>query len=530
MNKKLLINGLVLLLIALYLVPIWRFRFFPSSDGPCHIYNAQVLKHLRHPDDPFHDYFGPNFRPFPNWTASFLMWAFQHLVSPLLAEKLLLTVYVLLFVLSVQYLLKATAHRTKIFWLLSFLYLFNFLLLMGYYSFSLGVPLLLFTLGFLWKSRESLSWKRAAILGLLLVVLYFSHPVPFLIAIVALVLFAALFYRRRGRDIRKILVGCSPSVALGFYYVWAYRLASAQKIPIRIQNLSESFMALVNMHFLVTVDAQWQPILAKVAALLVFVLVMHTLVKKMTIRDKVLSYSFDQKDYFLLLSLVTFILSIVFPDVVAGHGSAIFLRTIFIGSLLTLPWLSDDLGKVMKRLAAGGATVLVVANVLLIYLSFSMLNKDLSDFISCRAHVGRFNTLIPLIFQRSAPSCNIPVFIHATNYYCLNNFNINLANYEADKDYFPVRFIEGLERPDVYDVFDRPNTLDFPALARYVKYIVAFGMNVEVMTECQKCFGVICQKGKTRLLRSRFWSSQETSAAEKDSGLNPPGRGPAARG
>jgi hypothetical protein len=224
----------------------------------------------------------------------------------------------------------------------------------------------------------------------------------------------------------------------------------------------------------------------------------------MTLRNRGLGYALDQKDYFFLVCLVTFILSIALPDAVAGHGSDIFLRTIFITSLLVLPWLSEDLGRVMKGLVAGIVTCLVLVNFLAIYRSFSIINKDLGDFMSCRAQVGHSNTLIPLVFQRYEPSSKIPVFVHAVNYYCLNNFNIDLANYEADKDYFPVRFVEGLERPDVYRIFDSPNTLDFPSLARYVKYIVAFGTNEEVMNKVKECYFVACQKGKTRLLRSRF--------------------------
>jgi hypothetical protein len=515
MQKAWFTTVLILVLIALYLVPIWRFRFFPSSDGPSHIYNAQILRHLRHADEPFHDYFVPNFRPFPNWTAAFLMWLLQFVAAPLLAEKLLLTIYIVLFVLGLHYLLKVTAHRTPLLLVVGSLYFFNYLLLMGYYSYSLGVPLLLFTIGFFWKHRDALAWKHVGLLSLLLLLLYFSHPVPYLMALVALALFSVLLYRRRGRDILRIFVGCVPSVALGFYYFLAYRIVSAEKIPLQFRSLAEVVTHLVKMTFLVTMDLQRQPLLASLSGLFILGLFIMTFAKKMRIRMNVLSYAADRKDYLLLLCLVGVLISLIIPDAVAGHGSDIFTRTIFITSLLVLPWLSDDWSKLTTAVVSVCAVGLVAVNLVVLDRSFAVANKDLSDFVSCRPQAGHANTLIPLVFRRSEPSSRIPVFVHASDYYCLNNFNINLANYEADKDYFPLRFREGVERPDPYRVFDVPASLDFDRLAGYVKFIVAYGTNDEVMAKCQASYLTACQKGRTRVLRSRTWSGQEARPPQK---------------
>lgn len=508
MKNKFIINTAIIILVALYLVPIWRFKFFPSSDGPSHIYNTQVLKGCANSRSPYHEYFRLNLRPYPNWTSSLFMLASQSVVSPLLAEKFLLTFYIVFFVFAVQYLLKAAGNRTKLFLLFSFLYLYNFLLLMGFYNFSLGVPLLLFAIGFFWKNKESFNWKRGGFLSFLLVVLYFSHPVPFLVVIIILILLSLLYYRKRWKETSKALICLVPSLALCFNYFYTFRIFTRQKAPGNFQNLSEAIVDMITLKFLISVDTLRQPILATTCGILIMLLVIFTIKKKITIRNNTLSYEFNQKDYFFLIFLIIFILSIVTPDAIAGHGSYIFQRVLLITSLLVLPWLSEELGRIMKSLVAGILICLVLMNLFIIYHSFLIINNDLAEFTSSKPHVGHHNTLIPLIFRRNARSSINQVFVHAASYYCLNNFNINLANYEADKDYFPIMFHKELERPDVYKVFDDRNSLDFSSLAKYVKYIVAYGMNKEIMDKVKKHYFIVSHKGNTRIFKSKFFKSE----------------------
>ena len=485
-------------------MPIWRFKFFPSSDGPSHIYNTQVLKYSANPRSLYHEYFDLNLGPYPNWTSSLIMLAFQYMVPPLLAEKLLLTFYIVFFVFAFQYLLDASGNCTKLFLLFSYLYLYNFLLLMGFYSYSLGVPLLLLTVGFFWKNKESLNWKRAGFLCFLGLALYLSHPVPYMVAIFVIVLSSLLYFKNRWNEISKVLICLVPSFALCFYYLYAFRIFTRQKAPSHFQKLSEVVTDMISQKFLISVDTQKQPILAAACGILIMLLAAITIKKKITIRNNTFSYEFNQKDYFFLIFLMAFVLSIVTPDAIAGHGSYIFQRILLIASLLIIPWLSDELGRILKSFVAVFLICLVLMNFSIIYHSFFIINNELDEFTRCKPKVGHHNTLIPLIFKRNTQSSINLAFLHAASYYCLDNFNINLANYEADKNYFPVRFRQEVERPDVYHVFDDRASLDFSSLARYVKYIVVYGGNKNVMEKVKKHYFTVCHNGKTRIFQSKL--------------------------
>jgi hypothetical protein len=66
-------NLFFVLLIFLHLIPIWAVHYFPSIDGPSHIYHASVLREYNLPErSAFREYYSLNINPVPNW--------FSHLV------------------------------------------------------------------------------------------------------------------------------------------------------------------------------------------------------------------------------------------------------------------------------------------------------------------------------------------------------------------------------------------------------------------------------------------------------------------
>ena len=90
-------------LICLHLLPIWLFPFFPTQDGISHVYNAHVLCEYRNPAYHFQDFYDINWSFFPNWLSHFGLAILMRLFSPLLAEKLFLSSYVIFFPTAISY-------------------------------------------------------------------------------------------------------------------------------------------------------------------------------------------------------------------------------------------------------------------------------------------------------------------------------------------------------------------------------------------------------------------------------------------
>jgi len=127
----------------------------------------------------------------------------------------------------------------------------------------------------------------------------------------------------------------------------------------------------------------------------------------------------------------------------------------------------------------------------------------------------RGSTYIPLIMERCKPSSVIPYLLHAADYYGLNNGNVDLADYEANRDYFPLRFRKGVERPDVGLVIDEPELLDYARLSRYVRFILVCGRNPKVMDQVRTHYSLVWKNAKVRLFQSLDIKAIRTSRSRR---------------
>src|SRR5215210_4831221 len=83
------------LVIATQLFSIWSVTYFPSQDGPAHVANAKILlDYHRAGHDLLRQYYTINTNPEPNLAGHVLMAAMMLIVPPLVAEKLLVSLYI----------------------------------------------------------------------------------------------------------------------------------------------------------------------------------------------------------------------------------------------------------------------------------------------------------------------------------------------------------------------------------------------------------------------------------------------------
>jgi len=107
------------------------------------------------------EYYKLNLTLFPNWFSHAFMMLLMYIFPPLVAEKILLSVIIALFPLSFFYFLDAVHKGKNLYGFLGFLFSYNYLLHMGFYSFSASVPMCFFALGYFMKHKENLesAWQ-----------------------------------------------------------------------------------------------------------------------------------------------------------------------------------------------------------------------------------------------------------------------------------------------------------------------------------------------------------------------------------
>jgi hypothetical protein len=186
---------LVIALLVVHLLPIWILKYFPTQDGPSHIYNAYVLKEYhKHENYKIRELFKLNLVIFPNWISHAFMALLMYVFPPIVSEKILVSLCIALLPLSLFYFLNAVDRGKLLFGLFGFIYAYNLLLHMGFYSFALSMPMFFFTLGYWWKHKDEMRPANMAILYVLLLMTYLTHYQSYLQLVLSLSFFAFFSY------------------------------------------------------------------------------------------------------------------------------------------------------------------------------------------------------------------------------------------------------------------------------------------------------------------------------------------------
>src|SRR5260370_37963400 len=88
---------LYMLLAVIAVVPIWSAHYFPTVDGPSHLYNSWLLQQLLNGNHLVTQWYAIDWRPNPNWTGHIVLALLVSILPPPIAAKILATGLVLLF-------------------------------------------------------------------------------------------------------------------------------------------------------------------------------------------------------------------------------------------------------------------------------------------------------------------------------------------------------------------------------------------------------------------------------------------------
>jgi hypothetical protein len=170
--------------------PIWAVDYFINQDGSGHVYSASLMTGLLKGSSAVSEIYTFNSISFPNssghWILVFLLFFF----SPFTVTKIIVTFTYLGLVAAVGWLRFGTVGREGVATalLIGAAIGFNWLWLMGFYNFTIGVIGFTFTLALYFRWREDMNLPRALMLAALLVLVYFSHIIGFGILAVSICL------------------------------------------------------------------------------------------------------------------------------------------------------------------------------------------------------------------------------------------------------------------------------------------------------------------------------------------------------
>jgi hypothetical protein len=442
---------LFLALILVHLIPIWAFKYFPSQDGPAHINNANIIREY-HSRMVFSEYYILNKAPIPNWFGHLVMAGLMVLMPPLVAEKLLLSGYVILLPISMRYALRTIRPDAGFLVVLAFPFIYNFLLHMGFYNFSYSLVMFFFVVGYWLKHSEGFTRGDLMMLTILSLVLYLCHIVSLVTAYMAIGLLTMWWMgcdlahqmRTRQFNLRALWAALRTRVFVPLYAllptlilvaIYLLRTGTA-KGP--VPPAADLWQGLYHLASLISFDERegwWSTVLVW----LLIAIVGYLLVSKIAHQQG------HRWDGLLLVVAGYSVVYFTAPDVMFGGGVISPRMNLYLFLALILWCAAQSYHSIVKRgiqvVATGLALVLLGLHVQ----KYAELNEYLEEYLSGMHLVEPNTTFLPLIFspQGYTPdgrvlSSRVAPFLNAAGHIAAQRGIVDLANYEASGIIFPV--------------------------------------------------------------------------------------------
>ena len=428
------LRGLFFALALLYVLPFWVVRHIPTVDGPCHTYNAWILHQYgnveRYPL--FQQYYEISAKPYPNWIGQAVMALLMYAVPPGIAEKLLVSGYVLAFLGSSWYLAGAVRPGERWLAFLVFPFAWHQLFQFGFYNFAISVALFQIALGFWWRHRERAGVRFAVEINLLLWLCYFSHILSLTLALAGIgVLWLATLRRESWRRHLLHVPILLPQIVLP---IWFLADQGRQEMPATWSwaQLARYFGRLEVLYTLGEAQIWIGTALAGLFLLLLAVSLWRGRGRR-------------EEHAFLVLAALLTLLYFTSPEGLAG-GFLLKQRLSLYPFLVLLPWLTVRLGRRAEAAAAVGLAVAALLYLGYLVQGYRELGAREETFLAGLAPLAPNSRVLPLLFERTGPT---DFLSHAADYVALEKGAVDWDNYEAKTTYFSVRFRDSVDFPQL---------------------------------------------------------------------------------
>lgn len=232
------------LIIVLTALPVLRFTFFPTLDGPAHLYNSNLLQTLLFRSDPVIDtYFKINTTPVPNWFVQVLLPLFNFIMPAQWAEKILLLLYIAGLPLTFRYMVVRINPSGALLSYFIFPFIYSFMLHLGLYNFCFSVILLLLGIHYWISHHSNLGVYNFLVITALVTLVFFSHIIIWGVLFIGLFFIAlSVFFRDSvvsgsrkkifQRTLLFLVIAYLPSATLFIEYLgWIPKFWGSSTVP-----------------------------------------------------------------------------------------------------------------------------------------------------------------------------------------------------------------------------------------------------------------------------------------------------------
>lgn len=450
-TKTLLFAGSVLCLLQ-----IWWPAYYLTGDGPCHVYNAQILHDLWcHKNTLFYNrFYEVNTQPNPNWLSTIVIALLLFIVKGAIAEKIFLTFYIAIYISGGWLLLRKISGKSSYWKFVVFIFIFTMPLAKGFYNFSFSIA---FYFWMIW-SWLSILERRNIGNGLLFFffsfLTFFTHLLPFVfgtITCTALLISYSIATRQEQNETRIKNFFFKNGLLLAlllapFVILMGWFTGSQGGMQIHIGHHFYRLIELVRFKYIVTLDHNEVLfcMLAGFTLSLLFCILLFYSVRS--------SLKINKYDGFVLALLFVTFVYLFFPEEFLGRLILISMRTQLFVWILVVCVISYRVPSEKIRNTFGLILFGYFIALSIVRLSCQVIaSRAVADIMSSAKYIKPNSVVLPLNFNlngldeksRQVFDQNWP-FRHAYQYMGTEKPLIILDNYEANTGYFPLLWNENI--------------------------------------------------------------------------------------
>jgi hypothetical protein len=493
--KKLSINSIIYaLLLTASVALVWMLPCFPTQDGPSHMYNLVILHDLLNGGKNWGSFFTYKLQVTPNLGFHLIAYPLLYFFTPLAVEKIFVSLYILLMGISVPVFLKTFSGRVFPFAYLVFPVMFNFCLMMGFYSYIITVPLFLLAISASWKIRNTSVPYRILCFNLMGIVLFYFHLIPavfYLMGLGLMELVESPLLKEKIRNIARLAVILIPSLAAVLFYLLrgSFLGRHANYYPNMPRNdLLRDFFTFSTVSF--------APVQQTVGIVLLFFFIFflslyfHKIAKdffqkQISFRDVPL----QQK--FLLCFVACLVLIYFLMPFSIGEGSYFNQRFPWVIFLVMLPLLHFREKLFGVRICS---IVLVTVAVLFIGLNVKILRQEslvVKEFLSGNQVSIPKGSYIMLYRSEYTGWSRIDVLLHSASYYGMEKKCVDIGNYEVSFDIFPVKYKRQIRQIPHWEMVEyEPEKIRWKRFPS-IDYLLAWKADGEIRKKLEVFYHVI---------------------------------------
>lgn len=435
---------LYLTILTFIFITIFSSSFFPSMDGPAHLYNSNLLKEMMIGNSFLENYFSINRFYVPNWTSNIVMAILLLFFKGVIVEKILIISYIIGMLYSFKYLVKQLNPENEIFSLLIFPFIFSFLFRLGFYNFSIAFIFYFWIIAFWLKNYNNLNPVKLVMLFLLITILYYSNVLIFGFVGLTMGFHVIIISYRNYKSEKKlvitlkyfsekilVLLGVSlyGLIAMIIFYSQVNFYDNSELIP-----KQEIIKWINDVRPLITYSYENEVgITSQVLHIFIFLLAISLINENRILNTLKFKIAVNKLTLMLPFFLSLFLLFLVPDGASAGMMSNRFILMfyIFLTIIIATITIKNFLSKVVLIIYLGLSCLLMVRHQVL---SIIPLDKDAKEVYESGKYIKNNSIVLPVNLSDNWLQG------HFSNYLGAEKPIVILENYEASVGWFPLKW------------------------------------------------------------------------------------------